>query len=125
MFRAEESGNGFLFDVRVFLFESVREAECYDGKTGVVVGAAFGFFAERDVFGITHYVLTLWTVDVADAGIPACCFERFAKETGVGQAVLHDVSEAFEAQMDQVVVLGYNLSAGAGEVERVGFFGAA
>ena len=125
MFGAEEGGDGFLFDVGEVLFEGVGEVEGDDGETGVVVGAGFDFFAEGDVFGIAHYVFAFWTVDVAYAGVPACCFERFAEETRVGKTVFHYGAVAIEAKVDEVEVLGYDLGAGAGEVESIGFFGAA
>ena len=67
----------------------------------------------------------LLAMNVAHADIPTRLFECFAQQPGVSETILHDASKAFEAEVDQVVVLGDDLSAGTGEVERVGFFGAA
>lgn len=84
----------------VLLFEVVGEVKGDDGETGVIVGAGFDLFAEGDVFGVAHYVFAFRTVDVAHAGVPACCFESFAEETRVGETVLHYGAVPFEAQVD-------------------------
>ena len=97
LFCAEEGGYGFLFDVGEVFFEGVGQVEGDDGETGVVVGAGFNFFAEGDVLWVAHYVFAFGAVDVAYAGVPACCLERFAEETRVGETVFHYGAVAVEA----------------------------
>ena len=97
LFCAEEGGDGFLFDVGEVSFEGVGEVEGDDGETGIIVGAGFDFFAEGDVFGVAHHVFAFRAVDVAYAGVPACCFEGFAEETRVSETVFHYGAVAVEA----------------------------
>ena len=108
-------------------FEGVGEAEGDDGQAGVVVcrrgdGAAG---EENDAVGSLRCEVPLGAVDVAHARVPARGFEAFAQESRVCHAVLHDGSEAVEAQVDQIVVLCYYLRSWPGEVQRVGLLRAA
>ena len=64
-------------------------------------------------------------MDVAHALVPPCSFQALGQQPGVGEAVLHDGAVAVEAEVDEEEVLGDDLGAGAGEVEGVGFLGAA
>jgi hypothetical protein len=116
--------NANLLDVRVFLLEIVGETERHDRQTGVVVCARLAVFAfVRLAFLVLQ--LALGAVDVAHAAVPAGRLERFGQQAGVCEGVLHDAAVAFEAEVDEVVVLGDYLGAGAGEVEGEGFLGAA
>jgi hypothetical protein len=64
-------------------------------------------------------------VDVADADVPPRGLQAAGEDAGIGEAVLCNLAEAGEAEVDQVVVLDDDLRAGAGEVEREGLLGAA
>lgn len=109
--------------MRVLLLEVVCESESHNRQTGIVVCAGLALFAlVRLAFLVLE--LALGAVDVAHAAVPACGLEGFGEETGVGHGVLHDAAVAFEAEVDEVVVLGDDLGAGAGEVEGEGFLGA-
>lgn len=124
LLRAQQVRNADLLDVRVLLLEVVGECESHDRQTGVVVGAGLALFAlVRLAFLVLE--LAFGAVDVADATVPSCGLESFRKEAGIGHGVFHDATVAFEAEVDEVVVLCDNLGAGAGEVEGEGFFGAA
>ncbi len=64
----------------VILVEFVREAEGDYWETGVVVGATFVVAAGRglEFLCVFQDMLAFGTMNVADAGIPACRFERLA-----------------------------------------------
>ena len=85
MLGAEECANAFLFDVGIVFFEVGGEVKSDDGEAGVVIStrfvAAVGWGLE--FFGVLEDVLAFWSVDVADAGVPACCFKGLAQKTGV------------------------------------------
>lgn len=114
----------------VIPFEGVGEAEGHHGQAGVVIRARLTIFlavgvAEFDVLEGLQLVHALGAVDVAHALIPPCSFQAFGQQAGVGEAVLHDGAVAVEAEVDEEEVLGDDLGARAGEVEGVGFLGAA
>lgn len=130
LLRPEQGGQGSLLDVGVILLEAVGEAEGHHGQTGVVIRARLPVLlavgvAEFDVPGRLQLVHALGAVDVAHALVPSGGFQAFGQEAGVGEAVLHDGAVAVEAEVDEEEVLGDDLGAGAGEVEGVGFLGAA
>ena len=124
LLRAQQVRNADLLDVRVLLLEVVGEREGHDGQAAVVVCAGLAVFALVRL-ALLVLGLALWAVDVADAAVPACGLEGFGQQARVGHGVLHDSAVAIETEVDEVVVLGDYLSAGAGEVEGEGFFGAA
>lgn len=64
LFPAQEVADGFLVDVAVLFLEVVREAECYDWQTRVVIGAGFVVFAEDDFAFALVDVLSLFAMDV-------------------------------------------------------------
>lgn len=105
--------------------EILRETEGHDRQAGIVLGARLPFLAVFDFRRAFVVVLSPLAVDVAHANIPPSLLQRLAQQPRVRKAVLHDVPEAFEAEMDEVVVLRDDLRAGPREVEGVGFFGAA
>ena len=114
----------------VILLEGVGEAEGHHGETGVVIRARFAVLlavgvGEFDVLQRLQLVHALGAVDVAHALVPARGLQALGQEAGVGEAVLHDGAVPVEAEVDEEEVLGDDLGAGAGEVERVGFLGAA
>jgi hypothetical protein len=110
--------------VRVLLLEVVRETERHDWQAGIVVCTGLAVFAFV-CLALLVLELALRTVDVAHATVPACRLKRFRQQASVCESVLHDAAVALEAEVDEVVVLGDDLGAGAGEVEGEGFFGAA
>lgn len=124
LLRAQQVRDADLLDVRELLLEVVREREGDDGEAGVVVRGGLAVLA-LVVLARLVLDLALGAVDVADAAVPACRFERFAEQAGVCEAVFHDRAVAVEAEVDQVVVLRDDLGARAGEVEGEGFFSAA
>jgi len=112
-----------LLHMGVLLLEVIGEAEGHDWQTGVVVCAGLAFFA---LIGLALLVLelALGAVDVAHAAVPAGGFERFRQKASVRERVFHDAAVAFEAKVNEVVVLCDDLGSRAGEVEGEGFFGA-
>jgi hypothetical protein len=110
--------------MRIVLLELIREAECHDRKSCIVIRARFILFREHGVFDAFEAEFTLLAMNVADADIPPCCFQSFAEKSSVGEAVLHDLAISIEAKVDEVVILGDYLCARAGEIESVGLFSA-
>lgn len=121
---AQQVGDADLLHMGILLLEIVRESERHNGQAGVIVLARLSVFA-LIVLSLLIRRLALGPVDVAHAAVPAGGFEGFAQQPRVGEGVLHDRPIAFEAQVDQVVVLGDDLGTWAGKVEREGFFGPA
>lgn len=91
--------------MRVFSLEVVGETKRHDRQASVVVctrlfrGAVL--YRLRALVG----VIAFFAVDVADTDIPSGFLKGFAQEARVAHAVLHDVSKAAEAKMDEIVVL--------------------
>lgn len=50
---------------------------------------------------------------------PASSFEGLAEETGIRKAILHDGSETVEAKVNEIIVLGNDLSTRAREVQGI------
>lgn len=80
----------------VVLLKLVREAESHNREAGIVICASlvlsigWGF----KVFLIHQYVLTLGTMDVADACVPSRSLERFAQKTGVCPKISRQLSRS-------------------------------
>ncbi len=63
-------------------------------------------------------------VNIAHANIPPAGFQNLAEKACIGEAILHDGAETVETQVDEVIILGNDLSSRTGEVEGVRFFSA-
>jgi len=64
------------------------------------------------------------TVDVRNAFIPPCCFERLAQQPGISHTVFHNGSIAVEAQANKIVILCDNLGARSRKVQGIALFSA-
>lgn len=107
------------------LFEIIRKTEGDHGQASVVIRAGLVFGAVDKRLRTFEAEFAFASMDVAHAYIPAARLERLAKKAGVGHAVFHDLPEPVKAEVDEVVILGDDVSARAREVQRVGFLGAA
>lgn len=125
LLRPQQSAHALLLHVAVVPLEVVREAKGHDRQPGIVLGARLPLLAVFNFRRAFVVVLSPLAVDIAHANIPPGLFQRFAQQPRVREAIFHDVSEAFKAKVDEVVVLRDDLRARPREVEGVGFFGAA
>lgn len=107
----------------IFL-EVVREPECNNGKSGVVVGTGLILMSKDCFFRAFEAMFAFFAMNITYADIPSTGLEGFAEESCIVQAIFHNGSEALKAEMDEVVVLRDDLGAWTGEVEGVGLFGA-
>lgn len=87
--------------------EVVCERESNDGKTGIVTRTRIILI----LLGLALDILqiTLLTVDIGNATIPASVLECSTQQTRVGQCVSHDVTVSGEAEVNQIVVLRNDL----------------
>ena len=125
LLRPEQVADGLLLDVGVVLLEVVRQAECHDWQSSVVVRTRLAFLGQSCFRHTFEGVLALLAVDVAHTNVPASSLESFTEQAGVGQGVFHDLAVPAEAEMNQIVVLGDDLCSWTGEVQCVGLFSAA
>ena len=125
MLYSHQSADALLLDVGVVLFEIIRKTEGDHGQASVIIRAGLVFCAVDKRLGAFEAEFAFASMDVAHAHIPAARLERLAEKAGVGHAVFHDLPEPVKAEMDEVVILGDDVSARAREVQCVGFLGAA
>ena len=85
MLGTEQGTDAFLFDVRVLFLEVRGKVKSDNGEAGVVVRAGFVIAMGwgLKLLRVSEYVLAFGSVDVADAGVPACRLKGLAQETGV------------------------------------------
>lgn len=125
LFHSQQGADTLLFHMAIILLEVIRETKRHDRQPGIIIRARLPLVPILNIPRTLIYMLTLFTMDIADADIPPCLLQRFTQQPRIAQAVLHDAAIAFETEVDKVVVLGDDLGSRAGEGERVGFLGAA
>ena len=121
LLHAQQGAHSLLLYVRIIFLEIIREPKCNHGKPGVVVGTGLILFSKDDFFRAFEAMFPFFAMNIADAHIPSTSLERLAEESCILQAIFHHVPEAVKAEMDEVVVLRYDLGPWTGEIEGVRF----
>ncbi len=125
LFHPQQSAHALLLHVAVGPLEVLREMKCHDRQAGIVLGARLALLAVLGCLRAFIDVLSPLAMDIAHTNVPPGLLERIAQQPRVREAVLHDGTEAFEAEVDEVVVLRDDVRAGSREVESEGLLGAA
>lgn len=112
MFHLQQSAHALLLHVAVVPLEVLREMKRHDRQAGIVLHARLALLAVLDALRAFILVLSPLAVDIAHANVPPGLLQRFAQQPRVREAVLHDGPEAFEAEVDEVVVLRDDVRAG-------------
>ena len=126
LLRAHEIAHSHLLHVRELLLEVIGQSERDDRKTGIKSSSCVAFSrSSANILVDGRFVESedaFLPMNIAHARVPAGCLKGVTEEPSILHAILHDVSETIETEVNEVEVLSDDLSSRPGEVEGIALF---